>query len=117
MPPPIACQLGVFDESELGRYRMSRSKVEGYVVRIEELPDGARIVLPGNDEMLALVTEWIALERRCCPFLSFTISVSGADTEMGVAITGDEEVKRFLDGEFASGSRKPRELVSLRRRK
>jgi hypothetical protein len=116
LPQPIASQLGVFDECELARYRQARSRIEAAILRVEELPDGYRTALPGNEEMLLHVAEWVALERRCCPFLCFTIAVGGADAEIVVSITGDEDVKRFLDGEFADGSRKSLDVVSLRRR-
>jgi hypothetical protein len=66
---------------------------------------------PGDDATLARVAEWIALERRCCPFFEFTVSMGGSDPSIRVALTGGPEVKRFLAAELRSRVVSPRSLV------
>jgi hypothetical protein len=63
---------------------------------------GYEFHLPGDDTMLALVADWIALERRCCPFFEFTVGIGGLDSSIRVALTGSREVKRFLESELRS---------------
>ena len=44
--------------------------------------------------------EWIALERKCCPFLTFRIVVAGAQPGFTLALTGPPGVKEFLTAEL-----------------
>jgi hypothetical protein len=44
--------------------------------------------------------DWISLERQCCPFLNFEVSVSGTDTLWWLTLTGPEGVKPLLEREF-----------------
>jgi hypothetical protein len=44
---------------------------------------------------LAGVAEWIALERRCCPFFRFQLDVEGETGPVWLRLTG-AGVKEFL---------------------
>jgi hypothetical protein len=99
---PIACQLSVFSVDERRRYQAARARIDAAVTRIVEMDTGYIFHLPGDDAMLALVADWIALERRCCQFFEFTISIGGSDQSIRVALTGGPEVKRFLESELQS---------------
>ena len=52
----------------------------------------ARVVLDG----------WLALERRCCPFLAFSVTFAGPEEPIRVKLGGDADVKRFLAAELGS---------------
>jgi len=110
----IACQLGVFSPEERIRYAALSAQIDAAVVKIVEMPNGFVLHLPGDDTMLALVSEWIALERRCCPFFEFTLSLGGSNSSIRLALTGSPEVKEFLRAELRSRVVPPSTL--LRRR-
>jgi hypothetical protein len=97
---PIACQLGVFSADERHRYQTLRGQVEAAVTGIEELENGYVLDLPGDDATLTQVADWIALERRCCPFFEFTVAIGGSEAPLRVALTGSAEAKRFLETEL-----------------
>jgi hypothetical protein len=103
MATPIACQLNVFSAEESQRYQTVRKRIEGAVVRIVEMGNGYVFHLPDDDAMLAMVADWIALERQCCPFFEFNVSVGGLEPSILVALTGSPEVKRLLAAELGSG--------------
>jgi hypothetical protein len=42
------------------------------------------------------VTEFIGNERLCCPFFTFVLEVGPGHTPLWLKITGDEDVKAFL---------------------
>jgi hypothetical protein len=48
------------------------------------------------------MANFITLERICCPFLNFRISVSADSDEIELALIGNEDVKAFLRSEFGS---------------
>lgn len=51
------------------------------------------------------IARWIAHERRCCPFLRFTIEVSPSAGAIWLHLTGPLGVHAFLDAELpASGA-------------
>jgi hypothetical protein len=111
MDTPIACQLGVFSADERYRYEAVRGQIEAAVGGVAETANGYVFDLPGNDATLALVADWIAFERRCCPFLEFAVSIGASHSPIRVALTGSPEVKKFLESEFRSGVVSPSALV------
>jgi hypothetical protein len=59
-----------------------------------ELGDGWEFRLRDGTS-LARVAEWIALERRCCPFFRFRLDVEGEDGPVWLRLTG-AGVREFL---------------------
>ena len=114
MNAPIACQLGVFSDEERGRYASLRSLILGAVSQIVEIENGYVFHLPGDDAMLATVADWVALERRCCPFFEISVSIGGSDPRIRVALTGSPEVKSFLEAEFRWGVVTTRTIAVIR---
>ena len=112
MAAPIACQLNVFSAEESQRYQTVRKQIEAAVIRIVEIDDGYVLHLPDDDAMLAVVADWVALERRCCPFFEFNVSVGGSDSSIRVALTGSPEVKQFLELELGSHVLSPSTLLN-----
>jgi hypothetical protein len=45
-------------------------------------------------------TEWIEMERLCCPFLTFQLTLSAGKSEWLLAITGAEGVKALIAAKF-----------------
>jgi hypothetical protein len=48
------------------------------------------------------MANFITLERICCPFLNFRISVSADSDLIELALIGNKDVKAFLRAEFGS---------------
>jgi hypothetical protein len=67
-----------------------------------------------DGDTLLMLAEWIAFERRCCPFLRFIVTVDGGD-RLDLTMSGDVGVKEFLRIELAGGALAPERLVKPRR--
>ena len=67
-----------------------------------ELENGDELAVPGTDKWLAAVTEFIALERECCPFLTFELVLAPQRGPLTLRIQGPSGVKEFLRGESAA---------------
>jgi hypothetical protein len=93
---PIACNMGAFNDEERRHYDVLRAKVHAAVEDIRELADGFSIRLSCDPEVLATAGEWIALERRCCPFFDFALSVPRGDGPAELRITGPAPAKEIL---------------------
>lgn len=64
-------------------------------VRIEETTDGWRLLFRAANDLALLpsVANWIALERRCCPFPHFRVVLT--PTALWLELGGPVGVKSF----------------------
>jgi hypothetical protein len=95
---PIACNVAAIDNRS--RYDMLSNLLRAAISGRAELPDGFAFSLNGGTIGLAELGEWISLERQCCPFLNFELSVSGTDSIWWLTLTGPDGSKALLDHEF-----------------
>ena len=94
----IACDMHAFSTGERDRYRMLRTKLTNAVAQVAPTAIGFRVRL--NDGIsLNEVADWMALERRCCPFLNMTLRLPPGASRW-VEIDGGPGVKAFLEAEF-----------------
>ena len=96
----LACQLDVFDDAERRRYQALRERLDERRLGTRELPDGIAVLYPGEPALLLDVAEWITLERRCCPFLSFSLELDADSPSVRLRLVGGEDVKRFLQSQL-----------------
>jgi hypothetical protein len=45
-------------------------------IAVRELPNGYEFEFPSDTATLAMITEWVAQERLCCPFFDIDVHVS-----------------------------------------
>ena len=89
------CRVEVFGAEERARYSALRKAMSAAVRELQELPDGYAARLPSDPAVFRDVAEWIALERRCCPFL--TLGLDWRDSNaVWLRLTGGPGVKAFL---------------------
>ncbi len=97
---PLACDLDAISASERPRYNELRKMLAASAVGKRELPDGIAIQISTERMALAQLAEWIALERKCCPFFEFKIEVAPESGPVWVSLTGRAGVKEFLSQAF-----------------
>jgi hypothetical protein len=95
---PIACSLTSAELQE--RRRTLLQKVRNAVVEVKELDDGYVYSLPSADEWLHELAGLVDLERQCCPFLRFRITVEANGGPLWLELTGPEGTKEFLVSTF-----------------
>ncbi len=98
--PVIACNLKAIDAADRPRYNDLLMRLRVAVRNRSELSDGFAFTLDGKAMDLPQVAEWISVERRCCPFLSFQLCASGDKADWVLKLTGPEGVKALLELEF-----------------
>jgi hypothetical protein len=64
------------------------------------LPDGVALRFAAEPERLALLATFIELERRCCAFLRFRLTVEPGDGPVWLELTGPPGTREFLASEF-----------------
>ena len=95
---PIACSL---TDAE---FRRRRNEVLPQVMKkaLEqiELENGFAYRFASGDEILRAIAEMINLERKCCEFLRFQITVETDCKDIRLEITGADGAKEFIAATF-----------------
>jgi hypothetical protein len=100
-PPALACNTKAIAESDRPRYKALVEKLGRAIREKRELPNGYSLVLEERAISLAETGEWISFERKCCPFLSMRMEVTGGGPGITLSLTGPEGVKAVLQAAFA----------------
>ena len=79
------------------------------------LPDGVALRFAAEPERLAILATFIDLERRCCAFLRFRLTVEPGGGPVWLELTGPPGTREFLAAEL--GPAPARALTRGRRRR
>lgn len=94
----FACDMSGLTRDERAHHRELSQSLFAAVNERRELPDGYGFRLP--PAKLMPLAEWISVERRCCPFLTFEIEQLRDQGALWLRITGADGVKPFIVEEF-----------------
>jgi len=95
---PIACEL---TSAELQQRRETvLEEMRRAVTRVEAIRQGFAYYFSSDGDRLRELANLIDLERRCCPFLRFTLTVEAGGGQLILEITGPEGTREFLKDFF-----------------
>jgi hypothetical protein len=63
---------------------------------VRELPNGYAFRFPADPATVALVAEWAAGERLCCPFFDIDLRLEPEHGPLWLTLTGREGTKDFI---------------------
>lgn len=95
---PVACDLMALDTTERARRAELADRLREAARDARAVSNGLAMTVPGIAMPRAVVEELLALERRCCPFLTFETQPTGED--LVLEITGGANAQAFLSAEF-----------------
>ncbi len=96
----LACSPGAIDETVRPRYQELRRLLSAVRER-RELLDGYAFLIDAAAVSLPEAAEWVAMERRCCSFLTLQLEASGGEQNWWLRLSGPAGVKDFLAAELA----------------
>lgn len=99
--PPLACNPHAIRAEDRSRYRDLVAKLRTAIREHRELRDGYALGVDTQALTLTELAEWIGMERRCCPFLTFQIEVTGAAEAARLTMRGPKGAKAILASAFA----------------
>ena len=91
---PVACTLG--PAALAARKEALLAQLLQRAERCEALADGYRLTFAATDETLVLIARAVAVERRCCEFLRFQITVEPSGGPVCFDLTGPAGTRQFL---------------------
>lgn len=97
---PFACDMTAIAPEKRGAHRAAIEKLFRSVESLSELPDGYIFRLPNESDVLMAATEFIELERLCCPFFGFRLEVEREGGPVWLSVTGRAGVKPFIMAEI-----------------
>lgn len=91
----IACNPAAIHPDERAAHGLLAKEIFSSATILErtELPDGYSFRLPLETAMLHRAVKWIANERLCCPFFTFTLIVG---EQLRVELSGTQGVKELI---------------------
>ena len=93
---PIVCNLDALSAAERARRAELAAFVRASTLRVVEHATGFSVHLRPEADVLQHAEELIALERRCCGFMSWTLRRDDAVLEL----SGREGTKAFIAAEL-----------------
>lgn len=96
----IACDLTAIEASERNQHILTVEQLFAAVQHSHELPDGYAFQLSADHFLSA--AHFVANERLCCPFFTFTLELQPNNGPLYLKLTGSAEVKQFIAAEFGA---------------
>jgi hypothetical protein len=98
---PLACVPGAIPaEERAAHFALTKALFGAAVQERRELSNGYSFRF--DADQLERVAHFAANERRCCPFLSFTLELMPGGGPLWLRLTGPQGTRRFLDAELLS---------------
>lgn len=101
-PPVFACRLGVLTSAERTHQKELRATLTRGTTRVIEDAEGLTFHFTAEIAP-ATVIAWVERERRCCPFLRFTLDLPEGSGPLSLRVWGGPGVKDFLAMETKIG--------------
>jgi hypothetical protein len=97
---PLACDMNVFTPAEREAHVQNTIQLVENMQGSRKIENGFEIAFPNETQIIIRIGEFIALERLCCPFLTFDLGVLSRDEPVRLSIAGPEGTQEFLRMEF-----------------
>jgi hypothetical protein len=96
---PFACEISRLDREARSREQTLLAWFHNAFTEAEWTGSDYRFTIAADRESLRDLGEFLALERVCCPFLTFRLEVDRAETAV-LSISGREGVQAFIAATF-----------------
>ena len=98
--PSFACDMHAIPLESRAAHHANTQRLFNLVQQIQERPNGYTFRLPNEADVWKLATEFVNLERLCCPFFAFRLEFEREGGPIYLTLTGQEGVKPFIMAEI-----------------
>ena len=100
---PFACDRMALDsEARRRHFEELGPALRAQKERVRELPNGYEFRFPSDSKTIAIVAEWAAGERLCCPFLDIQLRMERERGPFWMRLTGRKGTKEFIKADAAA---------------
>lgn len=98
---PIVCCPSALTDEERVRSRVLRAELAAATAETAAVQNGYAFQFSPDTAVFQKAAEWVSLERRCCPFLTFELVWSAGSTSRPcLKVTGPEGTSAFMAEEM-----------------
>lgn len=97
--PALACNIAAIPQEARPVHQANIERIRASVQEVRELATGYALRLTDETELLQTVLAFLRYERLCCPFFAFRLEFEPDQGPTWLHITGDVDVKAFLQSE------------------
>jgi len=98
VPVPFACDLSAIPAAERGAHEEVTRRLISAATTIHESGEGFKLEFSADEH--ATVTQFVARERLCCPFLTFVVAAAPDARGVELRISGPTGAKQFIRAEL-----------------
>jgi hypothetical protein len=99
---PFACdRLALDGEARRRHFEVLEPALRGLRKSVRELPNGYEFQFPSDPKTIAMVAEWAAGERLCCPFFDIQLQMEKEGGPFWMRLTGRRGTKDVIKADFA----------------
>jgi hypothetical protein len=100
---PFACdRLALVREVRKRHFEELGPSLRTLKKSVRELPDGYEFQFPSDPKTIAMVAEWAAGERLCCPFFDIQLRLEREGGPFWMKLTGRKGTKEFIKADAAA---------------
>ena len=96
----FACVMDAIEQEKREPHIANAKALFNQVLEMRELNNGYAFRFSNDESLLAQLTEFIVLERLCCPFFGFAVEVEPEGAAVWFKLTGRDGVKPFIKAEL-----------------
>lgn len=97
---PLACNLNAIPADERTLHGQRWGALLQRLQQATPIDEGYRLWFPADNATLQLLMTVIANERLCCPFLSITIELAPAASDISLILSGPTGTRALLASEL-----------------
>ena len=97
---PMCPVDGKMGEAIHERYVARREWLRSAIQTSKELPAGYALGLRDDSDTLAMLADFIAIERQCCSFLDFVIRIDRGDDLVWLEVVASDGMRPLLAAEL-----------------
>jgi hypothetical protein len=100
---PFACdRLALDPEARKRHFEELGPALRVLKKSVRELSDGYEFQFPSDPKTIAMVAEWAAGERLCCPFFDIQLRLEREAGPFWITLTGRKGTKEFIKADAAA---------------
>jgi len=104
---PFACVMDAIEPEKRAPHLAKARALFNQVEQICELENGYAFRFLNEAQVLSMLTDFIVLERLCCPFFGFMVEVEPEGGPIWLKLTGRDGVKPFIQAEIGEIVQRP----------